>query len=78
MAKVMISLPDELLAAVDERAAERATSRSAFLAAAARRELTRREPAAMAAAVARSETRFRRSGSFEAAHLVRVGRDAAQ
>lgn len=39
MAKVMVSLPDDLLGAVDAEAARRHTSRSALLQDAARREL---------------------------------------
>jgi hypothetical protein len=50
-------------------------SRSAFLAAAARRELARRDPAAVAEAIARSEQRFRAAGGFDAAELVRQDRD---
>lgn len=75
MAKVMVSLPDDLLAEIDEEAGRRSTSRSALLAAAARRELRRRDPEKVAAAVARSEERFRQAGSFEASELVRGDRD---
>ncbi len=75
MAKVMVSLPDELLARVDEEASRRSTSRSALLALAARRELERRDPDAVAAAVARSRERFR-AGRFDATDLVRADRDA--
>lgn len=75
MAKVMVSLPDDLLREIDQAAARRSTSRSAFLASAARRALARRDPEAMAAAVARSEERFRESGSFDSAGLVRADRD---
>jgi metal-responsive CopG/Arc/MetJ family transcriptional regulator len=39
MAKVMVSIPDELLAQIDRRAAERGTTRSGLLQAAARREI---------------------------------------
>jgi hypothetical protein len=76
MSKVMVSLPDELLRAIDEEARRRSTSRSALLATAARRELTRRDPAAVAEAVARSERRFRDAGAFDAADLVRQDRDS--
>ena len=75
MAKVMVSLPDELLERVDAEAKRRSTSRSALLAAAVRRELDRRDPDAVAAAIARSRDRFRRSGEFDAAELVRADRD---
>ena len=75
MSKVMVSIPDDLLATIDHEATRREMSRSAFLAAAARRELSRRDPATVAAAIARSEARFRDAGSFDAADLVRADRD---
>lgn len=75
MAKVMVSIPDDLLQRIDDEAQRRATSRSGFLAAAARRELMRRDPVAVAAAIARSEERFRSAGPFESAELVRADRD---
>jgi hypothetical protein len=76
MSKVMISLPADLLAAVDAEAQRRSTSRSALLAEAARRELARRDSNEVAAAIARSERRFRDAGAFDAAELVRADRDA--
>ena len=76
MSKVMVSLPEELLREIDEEAKRRSTSRSAFLAAAARTELLRPDPRAIAEAVARSERRFRGAGGFDAAELVRGDRDA--
>lgn len=76
MSKVMVSLPDALLAELDAEAARRSTSRSALLATAARRELARRDPVQVADAIARSERRFRDAGTFEAADLVRLDRDA--
>jgi metal-responsive CopG/Arc/MetJ family transcriptional regulator len=76
MSKVMVSLPDELLAELDAEARRRSTSRSALLADAARRELARRDPAQVTEAIARSERRFQRAGTFEAADLVRGDRDA--
>ena len=71
----MVSLPDELIRDIDEEARRRSVSRSALLAAAARRELARRDPEAVAEAIARSEKRFRSAGSFDAAELVRQDRD---
>jgi metal-responsive CopG/Arc/MetJ family transcriptional regulator len=76
MSKVMVSLPDDLLAAVDAEARRRSTSRSALLADAARRELARRDSRAVAAAIERSERRFASAGAFESADLVRADRDA--
>jgi metal-responsive CopG/Arc/MetJ family transcriptional regulator len=75
MSKVMVSLPDELLRDIDEEARRRSMSRSALLAAAARRELARQTPAAVAEAIARSEQRFRSAAGFDAAELVRKDRD---
>ena len=76
MAKVMVSFAEDLLEQVDAEAKRRSTSRSAFLARAARRELDRRDNDLVAAAIARSEQRFRNAGAFEAADLVRTDRDA--
>lgn len=76
MAKVMVSLPDGLLAEIDAEVKRRRTSRSALLAEAARRELARRDPAELTAAIERSERRFRGAGCFESADVVRAGRDA--
>jgi metal-responsive CopG/Arc/MetJ family transcriptional regulator len=78
MSKVMVSLPDELVRDIDEEARRRSMSRSALLAAAARRELARRDPAAVAEAIARSEQRFRAAGRFDAAELVRQDRDTGR
>jgi len=75
MSKVMVSLPDDLLAQLDAEVKRRSTSRSALLATAARRELARRDPADLAAAIERSERRFRGAGSFESADLIRSDRD---
>jgi Ribbon-helix-helix protein, copG family len=74
--KVMVSLPDDLVREIDEEARRRSMSRSALLAAAARRELARRDPVAVAEAIARSEQRFLAAGGFEAAQLVRHDRDS--
>jgi len=76
MAKVMVSLPEELLRQIDREAERRSVSRSALLAAAARRELDRPDPNAVAEAIARSERRFAEAGAFEAADLVRRDRDS--
>lgn len=76
MSKVMVSLPQELLAELDDEAKRRSTTRSALLATAARRELDRRDGEQVAAAIARSEQRFASAGAFEAADLVRHERDS--
>ena len=76
MAKVMISLPDDVLARVDVEARRRGTSRSALLRDAALRELGRPDQGTVDAALARSRARFAHAGSFEAAALIRADRDA--
>lgn len=72
---MMVSLPSELLAELDMAVKRRSTTRSALLAEAARRELKRRDPVDLAAAIERSEQRFRHAGSFDSADLVRTDRD---
>src|SRR5258708_3242359 len=75
MAKVMISMPDDLLARVDTEAKRRATTRSGLLALAVTRELERRDPEAMDAPIARLRESFRNAGPFGWAHLIRPERD---
>jgi hypothetical protein len=76
MSKVMVSLPEDLLREIDKEASRRSISRSALLATAARREVARRDPAAVAEAIARSEQRFRAAGTFDAMELVRQDRES--
>ena len=59
----------------DEVARRRSMSRSALLAAAARREIARPTPSDVDHAIIGSEQRFRTAGRFEAADLVRWNRD---
>ena len=56
-------------------ASQQDVAKCALLAAAARRELARRDPASVAEAIARSEQRFRSAGAFDAADLIRQDRD---
>lgn len=78
MSKVMVSLPDDLLAEIDEEVRRRSTSRSALLAQAARRELARPRSEAVAASIERSRERFDRSPAFDSVDLVRAMRDGAR
>lgn len=78
MSKVTVSLPDDLLRKIDDEAKRRSMSRSALLAAAARRALARRDPADVVAAVERSRARFARAAAFESAELIRRDRDGHQ
>jgi len=74
MAKVMISMPDDLLGALDAEAGRRHTSRSALLQAAARRELgiVRRDRQAILADL--DELSRAWSGPVDAGALVRAER----
>src|SRR5687767_6655102 len=74
--KVMVSMPDDLLERIDRAAAERRTSRSAFLQEAARRELGWPDPAAVEAALERGRAALADAGRFESAKLIRRERDA--
>jgi Arc/MetJ-type ribon-helix-helix transcriptional regulator len=76
MAKVMVSLPDDVLARIDGEVERRGTTRSALLREAVLRELGRPDPVTLEAAVARSRSRFAGAGRFDAAALVRAERDA--
>ena len=72
----MVSLPDDLLAEIDEEAARRHTSRSALLAEAVRAEFRRQRPETVEAAIRRSEERFRHAPTFDSAELIRSERDS--
>lgn len=75
-AKVMISLPEDLLERIDRAVGARETSRSAFLQEAARRELGWPDAGAIDDALKRGRAALAESGSFEAAALIRAERDA--
>jgi metal-responsive CopG/Arc/MetJ family transcriptional regulator len=74
MAKVMVSLPDDLLGALDAEAKRRHTSRSALLRSGARRELglLRRERDAVLSEL--DELSCEWTGPLDAAGLVRAER----
>ena len=76
MGKVLISIPDELLADLDREASARGNSRSGFIQEAARRELGRPSRVRIEAALARGRRALRDVGPFEAADVIREGRDA--
>ena len=78
MAKVMISLPDDLLAAIDAEARRRHVTRSGLLAQAAGREIARRAPDDVSEAIERSTARFAATRRFESGQLVRRMRDSAR
>jgi len=76
MAKVLISMPDELLARVDREADRRGVTRSGFLQDAAQRELGWPDPVALDAALDRGRAALVSVGAFESAELIRRERDA--
>ncbi|MBW8059055.1 MAG: ribbon-helix-helix protein, CopG family [Solirubrobacterales bacterium] len=75
MAKVLISVPDELLERIDREAQRRHHSRSAFLQEAARQQLGWTEPEAIDAAVKRARAALAGAGAFESADLIRADRE---
>jgi metal-responsive CopG/Arc/MetJ family transcriptional regulator len=75
MAKVMISIPDELLKRVDARARKRKLSRSGFLRLAAEHELARPTRAEIDKALAEGQKLLADVGPFDAAKLIREDRD---
>jgi metal-responsive CopG/Arc/MetJ family transcriptional regulator len=75
MAKVMVSIPDGLLDRIDEAARARGTSRSGLLQVAAERELSRRSPEAMRAAIARGRAAMAGAPDLDPAEAIRAERD---
>ena len=75
MAKVLISIPDDLLVRVDREAARRSTSRSGLLQAAVRRELGWPDAEEIDAAIDRGRAALASTGPFESRELIRADRD---
>ncbi len=75
MAKVMVSIPDRLLERIDEAARVRGTSRSGLLQVAAERELSRRSPEEMRAAIALARAAMRGAPQVDAVAAIREERD---
>jgi metal-responsive CopG/Arc/MetJ family transcriptional regulator len=75
MEKVLISLPQDLLADIDREAQRRAMSRSAFLRRAAVHELGWRDPEEIEAAMAVGQAAMADFGPFDAAAEIRRMRD---
>ena len=76
MAKVLISLPDDLLERIDREAQARGSTRSRFLQEAARRQLEWPSAGALRAALERGREALAGVGSFESADLIREQRRA--
>jgi predicted transcriptional regulator len=74
--KVMISLPVDLLRRIDAAAAERRTSRSAFIQEATRHELGWPDPEAVQGALERGRAALADLGPFDSSELIRAERDA--
>lgn len=76
MAKVLISLPDDLLERIDREAQTLGRSRSRFLQEAARRQLGWPASDALDAALERGREALATAGRFESADLIRRERRA--
>lgn len=74
MAKVLISLPDDLLERIDREARARGTSRSRFLRDAARRQLEWPSADALGVTLKRGREALAGVGAFESADLIREQR----
>lgn len=70
MAKVLISLPDDLLERIDREAQARGSTRSRFLQEAARRELGWPRAEAVKAALERGREALADLGPFDSAELI--------
>jgi predicted transcriptional regulator len=70
MAKVLISMPDDLLERIDREADARGSNRSRFLQDAARRELGWPSSDALKAALTRGREALASVGGFESAELI--------
>lgn len=74
--KVLVSMPDELLARIDRETARSGVTRSEFLQEAARQRLGWPDPATIDAALERGRAALQDLGSFDSAELIRADRDA--
>jgi metal-responsive CopG/Arc/MetJ family transcriptional regulator len=75
MAKVLISLSDDLLARIDREARSLGSTRSGFLQEAARRQLGWAAPEAIDGALERGRAALASMGAFESADVIRADRD---
>lgn len=74
--KVLVTMPDDLLARIDRETKSVGATRSDFLQEAARRQLGWPDPATVDAALERGRTALAEAGSFESADLIRAERKA--
>jgi predicted transcriptional regulator len=75
VAKVLVSIPDDLLDRIDREARARRTTRSAFLQEAARHELGGPDRDTIDAALERGRAALAGAGAFESRESVRAARD---
>jgi hypothetical protein len=75
MAKILVSLPDDLLERLNREAARRGVTRSALIQQAATRELGWPDPAVIDAALDRARSALAGAGTFESAAAIRRDRD---
>ena len=75
VAKVLISMPDDLLERIDREAERRGATRSGLIQEAARRELGWPDPAAFDAALERGRSALAGAVAFESADVIRRDRD---
>jgi metal-responsive CopG/Arc/MetJ family transcriptional regulator len=74
-AKVLVTIPNDLLARIDRETESLGQTRSEFLQEAARRRLGWPDPLAIDAALLRGRTALSKSGSFESADVIRAQRE---
>lgn len=75
MAKVLISMPDDLLERIDREAERRGVTRSGLIQEAARRELGWPDPVAFDVALERGRSALAGAAAFESADVIRRDRD---
>jgi len=74
-AKVLVTIPNDLLARIDRETESLGQTRSEFLQEAARRRLGWPDPLAIDAALLRGRAALSKSGSFESADVIRAQRE---
>jgi metal-responsive CopG/Arc/MetJ family transcriptional regulator len=74
-AKVLVTIPNDLLERIDRETESLGQTRSEFLQEAARRRLGWPDPLAIDAALLRGRAALSQSGSFESADVVRAQRE---
>ncbi|HEX2391530.1 MAG TPA: ribbon-helix-helix protein, CopG family [Solirubrobacterales bacterium] len=73
--KVLVTIPEDLLARIDRETASIGSTRSEFLQEAARRQLGWPDPSTLDEALERARAALAEAGSFESADVIRADRD---